>query len=330
MLPCELIDDNAGELLRVVKLHVRDWGWEPAFGEWLEDSCTFCSTLVDTIVPGRVRDPSERAALEERLGYTDPFLTMREPFQMWGIEAPSELGERLPFIQAGLPGAFLTPELAPYKKRKVRILNGSHTALAPGGWLAGIDIVRDCMEDDVIGRFVEKLQQEEIIPALSGELDLDDLEEFAAAVGDRFVNPFIDHQLLSICLNSTSKWRTRDLPTLLDLVESTGGVPRCLATSLSLLIAFYTTGFEGRDGEGLHLRRADGTAYTAQDDAFVLDFYTERAGEPDDVLVADVLSCEQMWGRDLTEIADLEDIVTEGLATVRTQGAKAAFASCLG
>ena len=327
VLSCELIDNNGAELLRIVRQHVADWGWEDAFDAWLTQDCTFCTTLVDTIVPGRIRDAAEAAQVAERLGYDDPFLAVRELFQMWGIQGDDALAQQLPFIQAELPGAFVTPDVTPYKKRKVRILNGAHTGFVPGAWLAGFDIVRDCMHDDVVRGFMNRLLEQEVIPTLSAELDEADLRAFAAAVQDRFDNPFIDHQLLSICLNSTAKWRARDLPTLLDYVEKTGELPRCLTVSLAALIAFYTTGFEGRDDDGLHLRRADGTAYTAQDDAWVLDFYAERAGMADGELVGEVLGCEQMWGQDLRAVAGLEEAVAAALATIRTDGAKAAFAS---
>lgn len=110
----------------------------------------------------------------------------------------------------------------------------------------------------------------------------------------------------------------RDLPTLKDYVAKTGSLPKCLATSLATLIAFYTQELVAREGDGLHLRRADGTEYTAQDDAFVLDFYAAHAGTDDAELVHDVLTNEQMWGENLTQIAGLEEFVVGALAVVRT------------
>ncbi len=329
VLSCELIDHNGAELLRIVKQHVADWGWEAEFDAWLENDCTFCTTLVDTIVPGRIRDAEEAARVAERLGYDDPFLAVREPFQMWGIQGDESLKEKLPFTKAEIPGVFVTPDVTPYKKRKVRILNGSHTCFVPGAWLAGFDIVRDCMHDDVVRGFMNQMLYGEVIPTLSADLDVEDCKAFAAAVENRFDNPFIDHQLLSICLNSTAKWRARDLPTLKDYVASEGKLPRCLATSLATLIAFYTTGLTGREADGLHLTRADGASYVAQDDAFVLDFYADHASDSDADLVHAVLSNEQMWGEDLTQVAGLEEFVAGALAVVRTQGAKAAYAAAL-
>ena len=329
ILSCELIDHNGAELLRIVKQYAADWGWEDEFVAWLEGDCTFCTTLVDTIVPGRIRDPKEAAEVAERLGYEDPFLAVREPFQMWGIQGSEELAAKLPFTAAGLPGVFVTPDVTPYKKRKVRILNGAHTGFVPGAWLAGFDIVRDCMHDEVVAGFMKKLLNDEVIPTLAADLDVEDCKRFAAAVESRFDNPFIDHQLLSICLNSTAKWAARDLPTLLDYVTEKGELPRCLTTSLAALIAFYTTGFEAREADGLHLRRADGTAYVAADDGFVLDFYAEHHADEDAALVHAVLSNEHMWGQDLTAVEGLEAAVLAALETVRAEGAKAAFAACL-
>ena len=282
VLACELIDHNGEELLRIMKQYVADWGWEDEFVAWMENDCTVCTTLVDTIVPGRIRD------------------------------------------------AEVTPDVTPYKKRKVRILNGAHTCFVPGAWVAGFDIVRDCMHDETVRGFMDTMLADEVIPTLAADLDVDDCKAFATAVGNRFDNPFIDHALLSICLNSTAKWRARDLPTLKDYVAAEGKLPRCLATSLATLISFYTQELVGREADGLHLRRVcDGTEYVAADDAFVLDFYAAHAGADDAELVHDVLTNEQMWGEDLTAIAGLEEFVANALAIVRTDGAKAAYASAM-
>lgn len=174
VLACELIDHNGEELLRIMNQYVSDWGWEDEFAQWMANDCTVCTTLVDTIVPGRIRDPKEAAAVAERLGYEDPFLAVREPFQMWGIQGDESLKERLPFVKAGLPGVFVTPDVTPYKKRKVRILNGAHTAFVPGSWVAGFDIVRDCMHDETIRGFMNTMLYDEVIPTLAADLDVED------------------------------------------------------------------------------------------------------------------------------------------------------------
>ena len=263
VLSCELIDNNGAELLRIVRQHVADWGWEDAFDAWLTRIARSARRSSTPSSPGA-------SAMRPRpRRWPSAWLRRPVPCRARALPDVGHPGRRRARPEAAVhPGraarAFVTPDVTPYKKRKVRILNGAHTGFVPGAWLAGFDIVRDCMHDDVVrGLHDTGCSSRRSSPRSSAELDEADLRAFAAAVQDRFDNPFIDHQLLSICLNSTAKWRARDLPTLLDYVEKTGELPRCLTVSLAALIAFYTTGFEGRDDDGLHLRRADGTAYTA-------------------------------------------------------------------
>ena len=328
MLACELIDNNGKELLKCVNQYIEQWGLEDGFKKYVNEDCTFCGSLVDRIVPGRIKDANEVAELEQKNGYADPLTDVGEVFGVWVIEGDEKLNDILPFKKAGLlDKVFVTPDMSPYKKRKVRILNGAHTGFVLGAYLAGENIVRDCMHDEVIKGFMNKMLYNEVIPTLAADLDVEDCKQFAAAVENRFDNPFIDHQLLSICLNSTAKWRARDLPTLKDYVAETGNLPKCLSTSLATLIAFYTQELVAREGDGLHLRRADGTEYTAQDDAFVLDFYAAHAGADDAELVHEVLTNEQMWGENLTQIAGLEEFVVNALAVVRAEGVKQAFAN---
>ncbi len=326
MLSCELIDNNGKELLKCVNQYIDQWELPDAFRAWVNEDCTFCSTLVDRIVPGRIRDAAEVARLEEENKYHDELIDVGEVFGVWNIEGPEWLSDKLPFKAAGL-NCPVVPDVTPYKKRKVRILNGAHTGFVLGAYLAGYNIVRDCMQDDVIRGFMNKMLNEEVIPTLP--LDKADLDAFAAAVQDRFNNPFVNHELLSISLNSTSKWRARNLPSLEEYVEKTGKLPVCLTTSLAALIAFYSDEIVERTESGMTNRRPAGNTYPVSDDAWVLDFYMEHKGEDVDAIVPAVMKNTQMWGRDLTEIAGFEDAVKEALTVIRTQGAKAAFAKCL-
>ena len=222
ILSCELIDNNGRELLKCVNQYVDQWGLEDGFRKYVNEDCTFCSTLVDRIVPGRVKDPEEAARMEEANGYRDELIDVGEVFGVWNIEGPAWLEEKLPFKKAGL-NCPVAPDVTPYKKRKVRILNGAHTGFVLGAYLAGFDIVRDCMQDDAVRGFMNKMLYEEVIPTLP--LDKKDLEGFASAVQDRFNNPFVDHELMSISLNSTSKWRARNMPSFLEYIEKTGPPP---------------------------------------------------------------------------------------------------------
>ncbi len=321
ILSCELIDNNGKELLSCVNRHIDAWKLETAFKDWVNSKNIFCSTLVDRIVPGRIRDTKELEALNKANGYEDNLLDVGEVFGVWIIEGPAELENRLPFKKAGVP-VHVVPDVTPYKKRKVRILNGAHTGFVPGAYLAGFDIVRDCMHDDVIKNFMNKMLYDEIIPTLP--LDKKDLNDFAAAVQDRFNNPFVNHELMSISLNSTSKWRARNMPSFLEYVEAKKSLPSCLTMSLAAYIAFYSNNVKELNDKGLVCSR-EKNEYTVSDDRWVLEFYYAHRNDSPEKLVHAVLTNQEMWGQDLTKISGLETKVAEDLKKIRTIGAKEAF-----
>lgn len=326
ILSCELIDDNGKALQTIVNRYIDDWGLDEGFRSWVNEENLFCSTLVDRIVPGRIQDPDELVRLEKENGYQDQLMDVGEVYGTWIIEGPEALSGRLPFD--GIGGNIrIVPDVRPYKQRKVRILNGAHTGFALGAYLAGMDIVRDCMGVPAVKGFMERMLREEIIPTLP--LDPVDLLCFAEAVVDRFDNPFIDHALLSISLNSTSKWRTRNLPSLLAYVEKKDQLPACLVMSLAAYIAFYSCNVEGRTDDALICRRPKGDLYEVKDDSWILDLFWKRKDADAAALAEAVLSETRMWGRDLTEIKGLFTTVTADLALIRSEGPLAAFGSCL-
>ncbi len=326
ILSCELIDNNGKELLKCVNQYIDQWKLEDGFKKYVNDDCLFCSTLVDRIVPGRIRDPEEVKRLDEQNGYTDPLTDVGEVFGVWNIEGPAWLEEKLPFKKAGL-NCPVVPDVTPYKKRKVRILNGAHTGFVLGAYLAGFDIVRECMEDDDVRGFMNKMLHEEIIPTLP--LDKKDLEDFASAVQDRFNNPFVNHELMSISLNSTSKWRARNMPSFLDYVEKTGSLPACLTMSFAAYIAFFSNDIQALTDKGLVCKRPKGNEYVCSDDGWALEFYYAHKDDSVEDLVHAVMQNEQMWGQDLTKVPGFELATVKNLKLIREQGAKAAYASCL-
>ncbi len=326
ILSCELIDNNGKELLKCVNQYIGQWKLEEAFKSYVNQECTFCSTLVDRIVPGRIRDAAEAARMEQENGYHDDLMDVGEVFGVWNIEGPAWLEEKLPFKAAGL-NCPVVPDVTPYKKRKVRILNGAHTGFVLGAYLAGFDIVRDCMHNDAVLGYMNKMLYEEVIPTLP--LDKEDLLNFAAAVQDRFNNPFVNHELMSISLNSTSKWRARNMPSFLEHIELTGKLPQCLTMSFAAYIAFFSNDIQELTEAGLVCRRPKGNCYTCSDDRWALEFYWEHRNDTVEQLVHAVMTNEQMWGQDLTAIAGFEDATVENLKLIREKGAEAAFASCL-
>ena len=326
ILSCELIDNNGKELQKCVEQYIDQWQLGGEFLAWCREKCTFCSTLVDRIVPGRIRDEAEVARLEEINGYHDDLIDVGEVFGVWNIEGPAWLEEQLPFKKAGV-NCPVVPDVTPYKKRKVRILNGAHTGFVLGAYLGGYDIVRDCMHDDAVRGYMNKMLYDEVIPTLP--LDRADLESFAAAVQDRFNNPFVNHELMSISLNSTSKWRARNMPSFLDYIEINGKLPVCLTMSFAAYIAFFSNDIQALNENGLVCRRPKGNEYVCSDDRWVLEFYYEHKDDSIEELVHAVMTNQQMWGQDLTAIEGFEAAVVNDLKSIRSEGAIAAYASCL-
>ncbi|WP_276911245.1 tagaturonate reductase [Dubosiella newyorkensis] len=323
ILACELIDNNGKELEKFVLQHAKDWNLEEEFIKWIQNENIFCSTLVDRIVTGYPRQEADHLNAEN--GYIDQTLDTGEIFGVWVIEGPQSIAKEFPFKEAGLP-IILTDNHKPYKERKVRILNGAHTSMVLGAFLAGQTIVRDCMYDPTISAYLNKAIYEEIIPTLS--LSKEDCEEFAHAVSERFKNPFIDHELLSISLNSTAKWKARVLPSLLGYVEKFGKLPKALSTSLASYIAFYRGKELTEDGLKA-INPVTKKEYTIKDDAAVLEFYANNANRSNEELVSLVLSNEEFWGQDLSQIPGLEEEVLADLNLIDEKGAMEAMKACV-
>lgn len=240
ILSCELIDHNGEELKKCCLNYADLWELGEDFKKWMNTENDFCSTLVDRIVTGFPRD--EHAVLCDRVGETDNMMDTAEIFHLWVIEGNHE--DELPLQKAGF-NVVWTDNVDPYKKRKVRILNGAHTSMILGAHLYGLETVGQCMSDKKVSAFLRKCIFEEIIPTIG---NTEDNRVFGEAVLERFSNPFIKHQLLSIALNSVSKFRARVLPTILEYKEKFGNYPQALTFSLSALIAFYRTD-QANDGE---------------------------------------------------------------------------------
>lgn len=322
ILSCELIDDNGKELEKCVLQYARQWNLGDAFIQWIQEENIFCSTLVDRIVTGYPRN--EAAALCEENGYEDQIIDTGEVFGFWVIEGPESLKKELPFEKAGLP-VLITENHKPYKQRKVRILNGAHTSMVLGAFLAGQDIVRNCMEDETIKGFMNKAIYDEIIPTLT--LPREELTDFAASVTERFQNPFIDHALISISLNSTSKWKARVLPSVKGYFEKTGKIPVCLTASFAFYLAFYR-GIRLENNTLIGLRNQT-EEYKIQDDADILSFFFAHKDDATSDYVHAVCSNEAFWGEDLSKIPGFERDVCTCLETIQTKGAYALMKDCL-
>jgi tagaturonate reductase len=317
MLPVELIDDNGIHLKECVLKQVKNWGLEDGFADWINSACVFTSTLVDRIVTGYPRDEAEELCKE--FGYQDNLIVTGEPFALWVIESPVDISGELPLPKAGLPVIF-TDNQKPYKQRKVRILNGAHTSFVLASYLAGNDIVRESMNDELILKYIKETLFDEVIPTLT--LPKQDLIDFAEAVLARFNNPYVKHAHLSIALNSVSKWRARCMPSFLDYIKNEGKLPKHLTFSIAALMAFYT-GSEIRDKALIGHRGEE--EYQILDDAAVLEFFAANSGKSAPEFAHAVLSNEDFWGQDLSKLDGVEDAVAGYLADIRELGMRKAM-----
>lgn len=292
MIPCELIDRNGIELKEAILKYSNLWELPKGFNDWIEQHNVFCNTLVDRIVPGFPKENIKE--IRNELGFEDNLVVMAEPFHFWVIEGPENLQEIFPAAKAGLQVKFVKDQ-SPYRTRKVRILNGAHTALVPVAYINGMRTVREAVEDVDIGGFIKDTIYKEIIPTL--DLPKEELEQFASDVLDRFKNPFIHHELISIALNSISKFKVRVLPSLLEYHRRTGSWPQNLTKSLAALIKFYS-GKTGQENTPL------------KDDAHVLEFFEKIWKEEDlGVIVSETLGRVDFWGEDLRKYEGLVEEV---------------------
>jgi tagaturonate reductase len=293
-IPCELIENNGETLKECIDRYATLWKLPIAFSDWLYSSCTFCNTLVDRIVPGFPKDSIDE--IQEKIGFEDKLAVMAEPFHLWVIEGPDFVKEEFPLHLAGLDVKFVK-DLTPFRTRKVRILNGGHTSMVPYGYLSGIRTVREAVEDEMVGKFMREVIFDEIIPTL--DMPQDELKQFANDVLERFANPFIHHELISIALNSISKFKVRVLPSLLEYHEKNNTWPPLLVKSLAALLVFYRGEFKGK-------------SIPLKDDPSILETFKNAWELPSTgETVITLLSQSDYWGKDLNALEGLSEQVTK-------------------
>ena len=313
ILSCELIDNNGAVLREYVERYAGLWGLPEAFVRWIAAENVFCSTLVDRIITGYPH--GEAPGMNEANSYEDRLIDTGEPFAFWAIEGPEEMKEELLFEEAGLP-VVIVPSQSGFKKRKVRILNGSQTASTLAAYLAGIELERDYMNDPLFAAYTRGLMFDEILPAT--DLDPEDMKRFANSCLERLRNPFIAHRLIDISLNSVPKWRARILPTLKDYAQKYRTLPKRLTFSLASLLAFYRC--EERDGHFYGCR--DGVEYEVRDDLDTLRFFAAHSQKPAAEYVHAYVEARQFHGTDFSAIPGFEAQVTKYLEGIQKDGVR--------
>lgn len=301
-IPCELIDKNGENLRKTMLQYADQWSLGEDFKDWLTNACYFANTLVDRIVPGYPKD--EIDDIQQKIGFSDQLVVASEVFHLWVIEGPEEIEKAFPenMEDIGLNIKFVK-DLSPYRTQKVRILNGSHTAMVPVGLLAGNETVRENVEDTVIGPMILQTMYDEIVQTI--DLSTDQVRQFADEILERFKNPFIRHELKSIALNSISKYKVRILPTVKDYYKLNKSLPNRLTFALACLIELYLS-----------------DNFEINDDQEVKEFFQglkENRGSNYEI-VNEVLSEYDFWGEDLTNIGDMESKVVAFMNGIQKNG----------
>ena len=328
IVPCELIDHNGATLKEVMVKLAKHNNFDAKFINYVENENKYFNTLVDRIVPGYPRNDAEQ--FQKDLGYQDQNMVVGEIFHLWCIDAQTVADQKVAkanlealkkFLgteKAGLNVLFVD-SIVPYKQRKVKILNGSHTALVPVSYLAGIDTVRETIEDAELGKYVKDFIFDEVIPTI--DIPHDQMVAYSNSVLERYMNPYVRHELMSIALNSVTKFKERDLPTVLQYIERTGKLPQHGLFSLAALISFYKG-----------VRTIDNNAPIAlNDDPKFIEFFKNQWASYDGTkagakkIVVATLGMADHWGQDLNKIAGVTDFVTEALYAQQTMSMRDAI-----
>ena len=307
ILPVELIENNADELYRCVNEYINLWKLPEEFRKWNDNSNYYCNTLVDRVVSGYPKDIDLKKHLWNLIGEEDELVSIGEPFGLWAIENKGNISEHILEGHHNID-VVLTDNIAYYKKRKVKILNGSHTNLVPICLWNRKETVYDCMVDPKTRKFIDE-SLEEIIPYVSNDISM--TREYAFSVIERFLNPFINHQLTSIALNSVSKWKARVLPTFLDYVNDKKELPKHLVIGFSYLVNQY-----------MNIKKEGGSFYVdlpnrrieVKDDLNCLTYFMNGNS------IKDFMSDITLWSLDLTNIEGFYEQVMKNIDIIKGNG----------
>jgi tagaturonate reductase len=314
IIPTELLTDNGGKLKSILKELAEFNKLEEPFLVWLDLHNRFCSSLVDRIVPGKP-DPTTKDLLEEHWGYADELMSVCEPYRLWAIEGDQSVRDLLSFYRAD-EGVVITPDIAKYKELKLRMLNATHTLSCGLACLSGFKTVKSAMEDTDFKSYVQNLMMDEIGRAIPYAVGENEIREFGLKVLDRFCNPWLQHQWLSITMQYSSKLTTRVIPVLNTYYELYKKPPELIAMGFAAYLLFMRP---VKREEEKYFGILNNQYYLIQDDSahYFYGLWDERSV---DTIVSKVLSNTKLWNEDLTRLEGFTATVTKKLKSFIRRG----------
>ena len=234
LIPTELVLNNGPLIHGLLTEQASAWKLEKEFFDWLQTSVHVASTLVDRIVVGTPR--AELLAQEcEAVGYRDDLLTCCEPYYLFAIQADDFTRRHFP-MNVATPNVRFVDDLAPYRWRKLRVLNGPQMVLSTLGTLLDFNIVYEAVKDPQTGPFTEQTLWQEIIPAMGTEEEAVNAE-YARECYQRIGNPTIEHRLQGIRVDLTTKNAIRLFPSVRDFMAHRNEAPGRLLLTLAATLA---------------------------------------------------------------------------------------------
>jgi len=321
IIPTELIPDNGTKLKGIVNELAKRNNLDEAFIQWLNTANDFCNSLVDRIVPGKL-SAEEHKATEAKLGYQDELMIMSECYRLWAIQSSSARTKEILSFAAADEGVVIVDNIDKYRELKLRLLNGSHTFSSGLACVAGFKVVKEAMADKVFEDFITTLMMEEIAPAIiSNTITLDDAKQFAGKVLDRYRNPYIEHQWISICMQYTSKLKMRTVPIILNYFKKNGFVPHHIALGFAAYILFMKS---KQNEKGQYVGLLNGKEYVIQDD-FAANLHDKWSNNNEGSITHFVLKDETLWGTDLSQLTGFTNAVSYYLQTLTHKGFETAI-----
>lgn len=299
---CELIENNGSTLKEYVLKHARYNKLDEGFINWVNTDCHFYDTLVDRIVPGFPKENIDE--IKSEIGFDDNLVVKGEYFHVWAIGGDAIIKEKFPLDKAGLNVLFMD-DIKAFRAKKVRILNGSHTAMVPVALQLGCETVMDAFNTPEVEKYINRMVDTEVLPMIPE--DPQELKAFAAKILERFYNPYLKHYLKDISLNSIAKWEARDYPTVYDNYKA-GKDAKLTIFSFAALLVLYTGKSEAKN-------------FTPNDTPELLEF-VQSTYNPDNIRdwVAGIVANKKMWNENFAEIPSFIDEVTSDVAQILNKG----------